>query len=83
MEKKNTAALADGYVTGLEPGTNYPNHRSIEREKGRVPKLQGGQTYHAGISITALTTPEEVRKASDRIAKLQGSTKAQVETESE
>src|SRR5699024_10017323 len=23
---KNTVAEADGYVAGLEPGTNYPNH---------------------------------------------------------
>ena len=31
---KNTAAEADGYVTGLEPGTNFPNLRSFERFVG-------------------------------------------------
>src|SRR5262245_21763878 len=29
---KNTAAIEDGYVTGLEPATNYPNFRSFERQ---------------------------------------------------
>ncbi len=33
---KNTAATEDGYVTGLEPATNYPNFRSVERDRGRV-----------------------------------------------
>ena len=27
---KNTAALEDGYVTGLEPGTNYPNLKTFK-----------------------------------------------------
>jgi hypothetical protein len=42
---KNTGALADGYVTGIEPGTNYPNNRSVEREAGRVPKLGPGESH--------------------------------------
>ena len=41
---KNTGALNDGYVTGIEPGTNYPNNRSVEREAGRVPKLKPGES---------------------------------------
>ncbi len=36
---KDTAAVEDGYVTGLEPGTNYPNPRSYEGQQGRVIKL--------------------------------------------
>src|SRR5208282_3480241 len=39
---KNTAALEDGYVTGLEPGTNYPNFKSFERQQGRVVLLPAG-----------------------------------------
>ena len=42
---KNTGAAADGYVTGIEPGTNYPNNRSVEREAGRVPKLAPGESH--------------------------------------
>ena len=33
---KNTGAHEDGYVTGLEPGTSYPNPRPVERDAGRV-----------------------------------------------
>lgn len=36
---KNQGGLADGYVTGLEPGTNYPNPRSYEETQGRVVPL--------------------------------------------
>ncbi len=35
---KNTAAIDDGYVTGLEPGTGFPYNRNVERSSGRVPK---------------------------------------------
>ena len=41
---KNTAAEADGYVTGLEPGTGFPFNRNIERKFGRVPKLGPGES---------------------------------------
>ncbi|MCA9196434.1 MAG: aldose 1-epimerase family protein [Planctomycetales bacterium] len=36
---KNETSLADGYVTGLEPGTNFPNPRSFEGQHGRFAKL--------------------------------------------
>src|SRR5204863_439137 len=48
---KNTQAEADGYVTGLEPGTNYPNLKTFEREKGRVVKLAPGASYVARLEI--------------------------------
>jgi hypothetical protein len=28
---RNSAAVEDGYVTGLEPGTNFPNFKGFER----------------------------------------------------
>ncbi len=33
---KNTRGLREGYVTGLEPATNYPNPRPFEESRGRV-----------------------------------------------
>ena len=39
---KNTVAEADGYVTGLEPGVNFPNFRSFERQQGRLPLIKPG-----------------------------------------
>lgn len=48
---KNTAAEADGYVTGLEPGTDYPNSRRFEREQGRVVRLEPGAIYEAEVTL--------------------------------
>lgn len=48
---KNTAAEADGYVAGLEPGTNYPNHRSFERQQGRVVRLGPGESYETRVRV--------------------------------
>lgn len=48
---KNTGAKADGYVAGLEPGTNYPNHRSFERTQGRVVRLGPGESYETRVRV--------------------------------
>lgn len=48
---KNTASLADGYVTGLEPATDYPNAKSFERQRGRVVRLAGGATHRAELVL--------------------------------
>ncbi len=45
---KNTAAIQDGYVVGIEPGTSFPNTRRVERKAGRVPKLAGGAVAQDG-----------------------------------
>ena len=36
---KQQGGEADGYVTGLEPATNFPNPRSFEESQGRVVSL--------------------------------------------
>jgi hypothetical protein len=48
---KNTGAVADGYVTGLEPATNYPNFRGFERKQGRVPLLPPGGHWSCTWSL--------------------------------
>ena len=75
---KNTAARADGYVTGLEPGTNYPNARRFEREKGRVLTLKGGESRTTEITIEALDTKKAVNEAVAEIRKLQKAAKGEV-----
>lgn len=40
---KNQQCKPDGYVVGLEPGTNYPNTKSVEKEQGRVISLAPGE----------------------------------------
>ena len=69
---KNTNAVNEGYVTGLEPGTGFPNNRRIERKFGRVPKLPAGGTFSAKIDFTIHTSREEVADVSSRIETLQG-----------
>lgn len=51
---KNQGGLADGYVTGFEPGTNYPNPRSVEEGHGRMVQLAANQTVRFDLSIEHL-----------------------------
>ncbi len=52
---KNQGALADGYVTGLEPATNFPNPRSFEERQGRVVPLAPGQSVRFELALEHLT----------------------------
>jgi hypothetical protein len=52
---KNQGGLADGYVTGLEPGTNYPNPRSFEETQGRVLTLAAHASVSFDLAIEYLT----------------------------
>jgi galactose mutarotase-like enzyme len=67
---KNTAGSADGYVTGLEPGTNFPNPRSFEEQQGRVVGLEPGQSIEFGFSIGMLVGRDRVQKAVAEIVSL-------------
>lgn len=69
---KNTAAESDGYVTGLEPATNYPNERSYEEKQGRVVRLGPGETAAFRVTLQPLTDAESVKRISERIRDLQG-----------
>lgn len=78
---KNTASTAEGYVTGLEPCTSYPNTRHAEREKGRVITLEGGASRDVRLSIEGLDTKTAVQAAEGEIRKLQKSAKPTVHPE--
>lgn len=68
---KNRQAAADGYVTGLEPGINFPNRKSFEKEKGRVAQLAPGETRTFELAIEVHPTAESVAAAQQAIAALQ------------
>jgi len=68
---KNTNAEGEGYVTGLEPGTGFPNNRRIERKFGRVPKLAPGAVFRAKIDFTIHVSKDEVGEVAERIVRLQ------------
>jgi hypothetical protein len=67
---KNEVTPKAGYVTGLEPGTGFPNPRPVERAAGRVPKLKGGESHHVHLTISALTSKSEVDNAARAIQAL-------------
>jgi hypothetical protein len=57
---KCTQPDADGYVTGLEPGTNFPNFKAFERSQGRVRLLQPGEAWQGEFTIGVQTTAAAV-----------------------
>ena len=68
---KNTAAVEDGYVTGLEPSTNLPNFKTFERQQGRVRVLPPGGRWEATVALEVFDTREGVAGALKEIAALQ------------
>jgi hypothetical protein len=69
---KCTQAEADGYVTGIEPGTNFPNFKSLERVRGRVISLEAGASYQAELSVAVHPSAEAVGVVAESIARQQG-----------
>jgi galactose mutarotase-like enzyme len=68
---KNCAASQDGYVTGLEPATGFPNPRSFEQQQGRLVPLQAGQSVQFEIQLEGTRQPERLADWIDQIKKLQ------------
>jgi hypothetical protein len=80
---KNTNAEAEGYVTGIEPGTSFPHNRRIERARGRVPKLAAGASRTFTIDFAVHVGAEEVEAAARRVAAIRGDRKPQVDPQPE
>lgn len=68
---KNPAAIEDGYVTGLEPGTNLPNVKGFERSQGRVVPLPVGGSYEMEVTIEAANGADEVDQLRQEVDRLQ------------
>ena len=68
---KNTAGLRDGYVTGLEPATNYPNPRPFEKARNRIVTLPVDGRYVVEITLEVLTTRDAVASIEAEIEVLQ------------
>jgi hypothetical protein len=75
---KNTGAVEDGYVTGLEPATGYPNLKSFEREQGRVRWLAAGGRWEARWSIEVCDSTSGVSALLAEVATLQAQARAVV-----
>ncbi len=70
---KNTVAVEDGYVTGLEPATGFPNPRSFEEQQGRVVELSGGQSRSFAWQIESLDSGESIAESLREVQSLQRS----------
>jgi Domain of unknown function (DUF4432) len=75
-----TAAVAEGYVTGFEPGTNYPNFRAFERQKGRVRLLPPGGRWECTWSMEVHDTSYAVAAVQAEIANIQAHAPAVIHT---
>ena len=70
---KNTTAVEDGCVTGLEPGTNFPNPRSFEGTHGRTVPLKGRASARFELTLAYHPDEESVTEAEQAIRRLQTS----------
>ena len=69
---KNTDTLKQGYVTGIEPGTNYAYPVTVEKEQGRVKQLAPGQSTAFELTYTLLSSASAVNATEQRIKQIQG-----------
>lgn len=76
---KNTAATEDGYVTGLEPATNYPNPKRFERDAGRVVSLKGGETRQFDLTVAVQDTRKAVQEVERQIKQIQKAARPRVQ----
>jgi hypothetical protein len=75
---KNTITASDGYTTGLEPGTNFPNPRTYEGRQGRVVRLEPGGQAVFELALEAHHGAAEVGAAERAIADLQAGLETEV-----
>jgi hypothetical protein len=73
---KNTGAVEEGYVTGLEPATNYPNFRGFERKHGRVRALPPGGRWECRWALEVADCVAGVTGLLAEVATLQAQAKA-------
>lgn len=67
----NSAPSEDGYVTGIEPGTNFPNTRPFEQQNGRVVRLAPHERWTATVALDLHVNQAEVESSDERVCQLQ------------
>lgn len=67
---KNTAAESDGYVTGLEPATGFPNRRGFEEQHGRLVDIGAGETKSFRVKLHPLIDAKSVETTRQKIQSL-------------
>lgn len=67
---KNQGGSREGYVTGLEPASGYPNAKPFEASRKRVRSLAPGETATAEITLEVADSAEAVAAIEAEIAAL-------------
>jgi galactose mutarotase-like enzyme len=70
---KNTVARRDGYVTGIEPGTGFPNTRSFEEEHKRLVELASGESIDFELKLDVYSNAARMEPVIEAITKSAGS----------
>ncbi|WP_053239987.1 aldose 1-epimerase family protein [Pleomorphomonas koreensis] len=78
---KNTDTDRQGYVTGLEPGSNYPYPLPVERAAGRLKTLEPGAEARFRLRFDLLSDKTAVDACVARIGKLGTTAGARVHAE--
>jgi hypothetical protein len=68
---KNTDTQAQGYVTGLEPGTSFSYNRRYQRPLNLVPTLAPKDSRHFSISYRLLADKNGVDQAIAQVKQIQ------------
>jgi hypothetical protein len=77
---RNSPAEVDGYVLGIEPGTNYPNARTFEQSQGRVIELKPGEKWRAEVTASWHADSQSIAKAEKAIESIQANHKPELLT---
>ncbi len=75
---RNTPAESDGYVLGVEPGTNYPNPRSFEERHNRIITLKPGARWSTEIRAKWLSEASAIEKERLAIEAIQGASRPEL-----
>ena len=75
---KNTASTDDGYVTGLEPGTDHPNSKTFERDQGRLLSLAPEASHVIAMTMEVHDDVAGVQAVQQEIASIQGDSPVEV-----
>jgi hypothetical protein len=73
---RNTAAEDDGYVLGIEPGTNFPNPLTFEKKHRRVVTLKPGESWQAKVTAAWHLDGASISEQQNAIHSIQGKIKA-------
>ncbi|MEQ8846775.1 aldose 1-epimerase family protein [Botrimarina sp.] len=75
---RNTQASEDGYVVGIEPGTNFPNPFSFEEARERLVRLAPHGVWETSLRLEGFAGRERVDEAIAAVRALQANRGAQL-----